>query len=157
MSAGAASSSHASSSHSTARACARRTVKRAQPTTPDRGYGLIVDQTCLRKWATAFHHRLYGDALSKMTPEEVERAIKSMSYSSLVFIPRIISSEFPRIPRLHRSLILMNGVEGTYLLVLKDNSSEDAINTDIYSSDVEGVRKMLDLGDQRPKWYSIML
>ncbi len=80
-----------------------------------------------------------------------------MSYSSLVFIPRIISSEFPRIPRLHRSLVLMNGVKGTYLLVLKDNSSEDAINTDIYSSDVEGVRKMLDLGDQRPRWYSIML
>ncbi|KAI0793567.1 hypothetical protein C8Q74DRAFT_1215144 [Fomes fomentarius] len=147
----------ASSSQTFARPRARRTVKRAEPTTPDRGYGLIIDQTCLRKYATALHHRLHGDALSKMTPEQAEQAITSMAYSSTVILPLSIYSEFPRIPRLHRSLVLMNGVQGTYLLVLKDNSSEEALDTAIYSSDVEGVRKMLDLGDQRPKWYSIML
>ncbi len=92
-----------------------------------------------------------------MTPEEAEDTITSMTYSAQTIIPMFVYSEFPRIPRLHRNLVLMDGVEGTYLLVLKDNSSEAALDTAIYSSDVEGLRKMLDLGDQRPKWYSIML
>ncbi len=41
------------------------------------------------------------------------------------------------------------------MLVLKDNGSEAALNAVIDPSDVEGVRKMLDLGNQKPRWYGI--
>ncbi|KAI0793565.1 hypothetical protein C8Q74DRAFT_1215142 [Fomes fomentarius] len=135
--------------------CARKNTETVPYTTPTRAYGLIIDQTSLRKWTMAFHEKILGEDLSKLPPQEAEEELQLTMFASFTTIPSLVYEQFPRIPRLHRRLILMNGARGTYLLVLQDNSSEAALNAVIDPSDVEGVRKMLDLGDQKPKWYGI--
>ncbi|KAI0793568.1 hypothetical protein C8Q74DRAFT_1215145 [Fomes fomentarius] len=135
--------------------CARKNTETVPRTTPTRAYGLIIDQASLRKWTMALHEETYGQDLSKLPPQEAEHELKLTMFASFHMMPEAVYQQFPRIPRLHRRLILMSGAKGTYLLVLKDNGSEAALNAVIDPSDVEGVRKMLDLGNQQPRWYGI--
>ncbi|TFK89267.1 hypothetical protein K466DRAFT_584754 [Polyporus arcularius HHB13444] len=92
-----------------------------------------------------------------MTPKQAEEELDSVFGATADMIPTMVYRQFPRIPRqsLRRRLVLMSGANGKWLLVLKDNSSKTMLSTKIEQEDVEGVRKLLDLGEQKPMWYRI--
>ncbi|RPD57805.1 hypothetical protein L226DRAFT_573505 [Lentinus tigrinus ALCF2SS1-7] len=136
---------------------AKRVMKiSVQPAPATCGYGFIIDYNCLRHWAKILYGELFGpDALSSMTTEEAEKSIRASLPVASSSIPRKVYKQFPRIPRLRHRLALISPEQRRYLLVLKDNSSEAALSTTITPEDLDGVRQMLGLGEQKPKWYRL--
>ncbi|KAI0719181.1 hypothetical protein C8T65DRAFT_725521 [Cerioporus squamosus] len=150
----------ASSSRSPSSTCAppRRAAKIVAHTPPNCAYGFILDEECLRHWTKVYYDEAYGpEVLSSMNPKEADEEIDSVFAATADMIPTMVYKQFPRIPRpnLRRRLVLMSGANGRWLLVLKDNSSQAMLSTKIAPEDVEGVRKLLDLGEQKPMWYRI--
>ncbi|RPD52752.1 hypothetical protein L226DRAFT_541026 [Lentinus tigrinus ALCF2SS1-7] len=139
---------------SSSRPRAKRTVKIVVESPATRGYGFMLDDGCLRHWAKIIYEETYGaDALSKMTPKEAEEAIDlGLAVAPSVILHKVYR-QFPGIPRLRRRLALVDPDEGKYVVVLKDNGTSAALNMKIAPEDVEGVRKMLDLGEQQPRWH----
>ncbi|RPD52766.1 hypothetical protein L226DRAFT_617758 [Lentinus tigrinus ALCF2SS1-7] len=146
-----------SRTHSSPFPRAKRVMKiSVQPGPATCGYGFIIDYDCLRRWAKVLYGELFGpDALSSMTSEEAEKKIKTALTLATSVLPRKIYQQFPRIPRLRHRLALMNPGQRRYLLVLKDNSSQKVLSTTITPEDLDGVRKMLGLGEQKPRWYRL--
>ncbi|RPD53435.1 hypothetical protein L226DRAFT_563802 [Lentinus tigrinus ALCF2SS1-7] len=142
-----------SSSHPRAKRVMKVSV---QPGPATCGYGFMIDYDCLRHWAKIIYGELFGpDSLSSMTAEEAEKKINAALTLATSVLPRKVYQQFPRIPRLRRRLALMNPAKGSYLLVLRDNSSQAALSAAITPEDLDGVRKMLGLGEQKPKWYRL--
>ncbi|RPD52759.1 hypothetical protein L226DRAFT_564072 [Lentinus tigrinus ALCF2SS1-7] len=127
-----------------------------QPGPATCGYGFIIDYNCLRHWAKILYGELFGpDALSSMTSEEAEESIQATLSVAASSIPLKVYKQFPRFPRLRHRLALMHPGQRRYLLVLKDNSSQEVLSTIITPDDLDGVRQMLGLGEQKPKWYRL--
>ncbi|RPD57789.1 hypothetical protein L226DRAFT_537589 [Lentinus tigrinus ALCF2SS1-7] len=143
-----------SRSPSSSRPRAKRVMKISVESPATRGYGFMLDDGCLRHWAKIIYEEVYGsDILSKMTAKEAEEAIDlGLAVAPSVILQKVYR-QFPRIPRLRRRLALVDPDEGRYVVVLKDNSSQAALSATISPEDVEGVRKMLDLGEQKPRWH----
>ena len=146
------------SSHNSSRpAPAPSRVWRLSVRTPaDHAYGFIIDLKCLHHWAKVFHDKAYGpEKLAAMSPEDaLEELEVSLGYTS-VALQRMVYRALPHIPRLRHRLVLMSPADETWLLVLKDNSSHATITTTITPEDIESVRKLIGLGDQRPLWYRL--
>ncbi|RPD57785.1 hypothetical protein L226DRAFT_615142 [Lentinus tigrinus ALCF2SS1-7] len=136
---------------------AKRAMKiSVQPGPATCGYGFIIDHDCLRRWAKIIYGELFGpDSLSSMPAEEAEITIQAAYSTTASMIPLKVYKGFPRIPRLRRRLALMNPAQRRYLLVLQDNSSQAALSAAITSEDLDGVRRMLGLGGQKPRWYHL--
>ena len=146
-------SSHSSSSQG---ARPKRAANVVVSVPANRAYGFVIDSKCLRHWAKVFYENAYGDGvLSSMTPQKAAEELDSSLYATISMLPNTVYRKFPRIPRVRHRLLLMDPVYGRYLLVLKDNSSHAVLTTKIAPEDVEGVRTMVGLGDQTPKWYFI--
>ncbi len=71
-------------------------------------------------------------------------------------IPRLLSYEFPTLPRHSDIVIYCQDVHrGRFVVVLRDDASRERRSAHLLRKDVEGVREILGLGEQMPKWFSV--
>ncbi|KAA1469317.1 hypothetical protein DENSPDRAFT_834899 [Dentipellis sp. KUC8613] len=118
-------------------------------------YGFILCRELIERWAMQHCPLPEGLDMSTLSPEEarIERSVTRALACTL--LPMTIYREFPRLPSEWYRLVLMDDY-GRYILVLKDNGTVAQANAKLEPEDVEGVRVMLELETQKPKWYPIM-
>ncbi|TFK93669.1 hypothetical protein K466DRAFT_594191 [Polyporus arcularius HHB13444] len=121
-----------------------------------RAYGLKLDADGLHRLGTKFHKQIYGDEkLAGLSPEEARKLIVLRRPATLLRIPREVYTSFPHLPRMRRKIILMDSVAQVWLFVLKDNSSQAALNAHFDLEDICKVREVLGLEHERAKWYEV--
>ncbi|KAI0715751.1 hypothetical protein C8T65DRAFT_828529 [Cerioporus squamosus] len=128
-----------------------------QGPSPTRAYGVLIDWQCVCRWSAPRYQRVYGQDTSQMSPRDRDMAILKVHASTIRMLPHQVYLEFPNLPRLMRSVILMDEVKRTWLFVFKDDSSHEALHTHIDPEDVKAVKKFLGLEHQRAKWHRVSL
>ncbi|TFY71589.1 hypothetical protein EVG20_g1426 [Dentipellis fragilis] len=123
--------------------------------TATRAYGFMLDRECIRHWAPIVYEEIYHAEMPVSDTEDGKATLRASCHMVTIMLPAKIYREFPSIPCLWRRMILFSG--GRYLLVLKDNRSTATRTAQLDPEDVEGIRRKLDLGAQRPKWYDVPL
>ena len=125
-------------------------------TPADYVYGFIIDMDCLRRWAKVFYDEAYGpEKLASMSPEEAKREIELARAYTSITLQKMVYRTLPHIPRLYHRLVLLSPTNDHWLLVLKDNGSHAAITAKITPEDIESLKKLIGLGEQRPLWYRL--
>ena len=125
-------------------------------TPADHAYGFIIDMDCLRRWAKVIHEKAYGpEKLASMSPEDAQRVLEASRGYTSVALQNSVYRTLPHTPRLYHRLVLLSPANEQWLLVLKDNSSHAAITAKITPEDIESLKKLIGLGEQRPLWYRL--
>ncbi|TFY71593.1 hypothetical protein EVG20_g1428 [Dentipellis fragilis] len=119
-----------------------------------RVYAFVIDTERINHWAAIIYEEIHGVKLPAQTTKDGEIAFSASCSMVPTTLPLKIYREFPSIPRLWHRMILLPNCEG-YLLVLKDNRSTATRTAQLDPDDVEGIKRKLDLGKQRPKWYHV--
>ncbi|KAI0738793.1 hypothetical protein C8Q80DRAFT_1124277 [Daedaleopsis nitida] len=122
---------------------------------PTRAFGYILYFDCLRVWADRFYEELHGVKISSLPEAEREEALFSILATAVQSIPMEVYGKVPGLPRLLRRIILMDGSTMTYMFVLKDDSSPEALNAKVSEEDLKKMAEVLGVGDQKAKWYYV--
>ncbi len=122
---------------------------------PTHAYGVLLDAECIHHWGTQLYNKVRPGRLSNMSPEEARKTVFGIRGAALAEFSRLVYDAFPNVPRLRRNLILMDAAEGTWLLVLKDNSTHSCRHAYLDPEDVIGIKKLLGLQRQAAKWYRV--
>ena len=122
---------------------------------PTRAYGILMDWECICRWGAMTYQRVYGEDTTKMTRRDRDKAILRVHGSTIHMLPLRVYLAIPTLPRLWRSTILMDEVKRTWLFVLKDNSSHEAMNIQLDKEDVKAVKAFLGLEHERAQWHHV--
>ncbi|KAI0071205.1 hypothetical protein K474DRAFT_659976 [Panus rudis PR-1116 ss-1] len=121
-----------------------------------RAYGLHLDDDCVFRWGKDYYERHYPGKLDKLTPEEVREKVDSIMSVTTAYIPHELYKAFPHLPRLRRNVLLIRFPRSLeWLLVLKDNSSKEALHAPLSMEDVMRVKEFLGVRKQGAKWYNV--
>ncbi|RDX49167.1 hypothetical protein OH76DRAFT_560102 [Lentinus brumalis] len=128
-----------------------------QGRTANRAYGIMLDEETLYRWGSKLYQEVRPRQSARLSEKELRDEIEDTLPATLMYVAREVYGAFPTIPRLRRNIVLLNPVQGTWLLVLKDNSSPAAFNVEVRSADVQGAITFLGLEDEhrRAKWYKV--
>ncbi|TFK80544.1 hypothetical protein K466DRAFT_591775 [Polyporus arcularius HHB13444] len=128
-----------------------------QGRTANRAYGIMLDEETLYRWGSKLYQEVRPRQFARLSKEELRDEIEDTLPATLMYVAREVYSAFPTIPRLRRNIVLLDPVQGTWLLVLKDNSSPAAFNVEVRPEDVQGAITFLGLEDEnrQAKWYKV--
>ncbi|TFY71588.1 hypothetical protein EVG20_g1427 [Dentipellis fragilis] len=118
-------------------------------------YGFLLNQECIHHWAPIIYEEIHRAKMPSATSKNFQSKFRASCSMVTLMLPLKIYREFPSVLRLWRRLILFYD-EG-YLLVLKDNRTTATRTAELDPDDLEGIRRKLNLGSQRPKWHRIPL
>ncbi|KAI0738795.1 hypothetical protein C8Q80DRAFT_209689 [Daedaleopsis nitida] len=125
-----------------------KVVTTPQGPNPTRAFGYILYYDCLKVWADRFHEELRGVKISSLPEAEREKALRSILATTVYSIPMEVYRAVPGLPRLRRRIILMDGSTLTYMFVLKDDSSPEALKAKFSQEDLEKMAEVLGVGDR---------
>ncbi|KAI0738773.1 hypothetical protein C8Q80DRAFT_1289214 [Daedaleopsis nitida] len=114
---------------------------------------------CLDRWGNTLYDKLCPDTRATKSPEEVRKTIRSWGLLPAHHLAYESYCKFPNLPRFERNVFVLphSGTPRrmTWLFVLKDNSSHDALNAPVKPEDVEALKAFLGVKEQDPKWYDV--
>ncbi len=119
---------------------------------PTHVYGFVLSTECLNRWGKYF----YEAGLEERFPEGDDNTLEVWYDMARSYIPCLLYYEFPALPRFSNVVRFCEDRHSSRMVfVLRDNASRERRTAHLLRKDVEGVREILGLGDQMPKWYSV--
>lgn len=74
----------------------------------------------------------------------------------MLTLPRQVYLAVPTMPRLRRSTLLLDMMAGTFLFVLRDNSSHAALHAQVSEEDIRRAKEFLGVPESEPvRWYKV--
>ncbi|KAI0719388.1 hypothetical protein C8T65DRAFT_736717 [Cerioporus squamosus] len=134
-----------------------RSKRIPQGRTATRAYGILLDEETLYRWGSRLYEEVRPRQFARLSTKQLRDEIEDTLPATLLYVAREVYDAFPRIPRLRRNIVLLDPVKGTWLLVMKDNSSPAAFNVEVFPEDVQGALAFLGLNPEnhQTKWYKV--
>ncbi|KAI9064483.1 hypothetical protein FKP32DRAFT_1685752 [Trametes sanguinea] len=123
-----------------------------------RALAIVLDEACLTRWGTAICDELRLVEPGEMTPEQLRSFLVSMRVGITRRMAYEAYCKIPGLPRFERNVLAMDypdSVTTTWLLILKDNSSYEALHAPLEKEDVRALKEFLGVRPQRAKWYDV--
>ncbi|KAI9064484.1 hypothetical protein FKP32DRAFT_1591905 [Trametes sanguinea] len=122
-----------------------------------RALAIELDEACLTRWGTAICDKLFPGERAEMTPEQFRSRLWRMSFTTAQHMAYEAYCKIPGLPRFKRSVLAVERSDSgtTWLLVLKDNSSYEALHAPLKMEDVRALKEFLGVRPQRAKWYDV--
>ena len=131
-----------------------------QGKTVDRALAIMLDRECMRRWGEVIYDQFYPGT---RTTDSAEVARKKHTRLAL-FIAQNMAYEtycrFPSIPRFRRNVLLVprrrgGEIEMTWIFVLRDNSSQEALQAPLVPEEVEAAMEFLGVEKKGVKWFDV--
>ena len=122
-----------------------------------RAYGIRLDDECIFTWGKRLYEEREPGELDNLPPAEVRSRVEAMTPATIAYIPHKLYKQFPDLPGLRRNILLIPTRRGAleWLLVLKDNSSREAVELRIDPETLKSVKEFVGVGNQAAKWYDV--
>lgn len=120
---------------------------------PTRAFGYLLHHDCLVSWAERYYKKTNKTSISSLPEKDQKKAIDAILPATIFSIPIAIYHKLPNLPRFRRRMMLVDAYRETYLFVLKDDSSMEALSAPVSQEDLEQARKLLGVPEQQPDWY----
>lgn len=122
---------------------------------PTCAFGYLLYSDCLSRWAEYHYEKMYGHKISSLPLEEREDAVFMILGATIEAIPLVVYKQVPGLPQLRRRMILMDAATVTYLFVLQDDSTPEALHSHVSQEDLDKMAEVLKITGQKPNWYSV--
>ncbi|KAI0701115.1 hypothetical protein C8T65DRAFT_656733 [Cerioporus squamosus] len=120
-----------------------------------RALAIKVDEECLDRWGEALYDNLSPGRRANKSPEEFREALSRSRLTTIRFMTYEVYCNFPNVPRLERSALLVRCPRLSWLFVFKDNSSQECLHAQVDPADIEAVQEYLGVKKESAKWYKV--
>ncbi|KAI0737348.1 hypothetical protein C8Q80DRAFT_1276533 [Daedaleopsis nitida] len=126
-----------------------------QGRTVSRALAVKVDDECLYRWGERYYDEFFPGDREKSSPEEFRQDLQDNELFTMQYMAAKLYCEFPNLPRLDRTAMLIMCPKSTWLYVFKDNSSREACHAPLSQEDVTAAKAFLGVKEQGAKWYNV--
>ncbi|KAI0737347.1 hypothetical protein C8Q80DRAFT_330226 [Daedaleopsis nitida] len=120
-----------------------------------RALAVKINDECLYRWGERCYDEFLPGEREKSSPEEFRDYLQDHHLHTMHYMAWKLYCEFPNLPRLDRSAILIMCPKSTWLYVFKDNSSPEAFHAPLSQEDVTAAKEFLGVKEQGAMWYDV--
>ena len=128
----------------------------------DRALAIKLDKECMYRWGEAIYDRCYPGTRTTDSPEVVRKKYSRLALGIAQHMAYETYCRFPGIPRFRRNVLLVPRRRGRsrefemmWLFVLRDNSSQEALQAPLVTEEVEAAMEFLGVENKGVKWYDV--
>ena len=116
----------------------------SQGKTVDRALAIKLDRECMRRWGEVIYDQIYPGTRTTDSPEVSCEKWARLALSIAEYMAYETYCKFPSIPVFRRGVLLITYPRLTWLLVLRDNSSHEALHAPLVPEDVNAAIESLE-------------
>lgn len=121
----------------------------------DRALAITLDKDCMHQWGEVIYDQLYPGTRTTDSPEISREKWARLALSIAEYMAYETYCKFPSIPVFRRGVLLITYPRLTWLLVLRDNSSHEALHAPLVPEDVNAAIEFLGVKQKGLKWYDV--
>ena len=128
----------------------------------DRALAFILDQECMNRWGEKIYDMFYPGSRESESPEDHRKNLGGIELCTAEYLAYETYCRFSGIPRFRRNVLLVPRRRGRsrefemmWLFVLRDNSSQEALQAPLVLEEVEAAMEFLGVEKQDVKWYDV--
>ena len=125
----------------------------------DRALAFMLDEECMNRWGEQLYDLFYPGSRDRESPETHLKNLTKIDVYTAHHLAHETYCKFPSLPRFERSVLLVpirrRELECTWLFVLRDNSTEEALHAPLVPEDVEAAMDFIGVKQKGVKWFDV--